>query len=68
MVTDGKFKLIYYPIIEKTLLFDLKADPNERNNLADDPEYAERVKDLWKDLLLLQKETGDRLHLDGKQH
>lgn len=68
MVTDGKFKLIYYPMIEKTLLFNLKADRDERNNLADDPEYAERVKDLWKDLLLLQKETGDPLRLDGKHH
>jgi len=68
MVTDGNFKLIYYPIIEKTLLFDLKADPDERNNLADNPEYTEQVKRLWKDLLLLQQETGDPLRLDGKHH
>lgn len=66
MATDGKFKLIYYPEIKKTLLFDLGNDPDEMNNLADAPEYAERVEALWKQLLALQQATNDPFHLDGR--
>jgi arylsulfatase A-like enzyme len=45
-------------------LFDLAADPDEKHNLAGDPELAERVKDLRGRLLDWMKRTNDPL-LDG---
>lgn len=66
MVTDGGFKLIYYPKIDVTLLFDLEQDPLEMNNLAGDPAYAERERKLWSQLLELQQVTGDPLELPAR--
>ncbi len=66
MVTDDDFKLIYYPKIDKTLLFDLKKDPGEEVNLADDPAYAEQLKALWKTLKVEQARVGDSLVLAAK--
>lgn len=40
MVTDGRNKLIYYPVGNRSQLFDLKADPHEMTDLATDPEHA----------------------------
>ena len=57
------FKLLIYPKIDKVLLFDLKNDPNEMNDLADNPDYSEKVKALFGDLLELQKTMDDKLDL-----
>ncbi len=65
MVRQDGFKLILYPTISKALLFDLKADPGEMNNLADDPKYRATVKRLFATLLDLQEETGDKLDLNA---
>ena len=62
-VTEGNHKLILYPKIRKTLLFDLANDPLEMNNLADDPSHQATVKRLFARLLDLQAETGDQLDL-----
>ena len=45
-IRDDRWKLIRYPHIDKTQLFDLQADPHEIKNLADNPERAARVADL----------------------
>ncbi len=63
MITDDHFKLIYYPKIDKTLLFDLMADPLEEKNLADDPQYVSRVRKLKEKLRELQRECGDELEI-----
>ena len=63
MVTEGDYKLILYPKIKKVLLFDLKKDPHEMNNLANKPEHKSTAKKLFTRLLELQKETGDELDL-----
>ena len=62
-VTDEDHKLILYPQAKAVLLFDLKADPKEMKNLADDPAHQQRVKALFARLLELQKENGDSLDL-----
>ncbi|MBW3538684.1 MAG: sulfatase [Planctomycetes bacterium] len=40
-------------------LYDLEADPDELNNLADKPEYQDRLKELQDKLKSWQKRTGD---------
>jgi len=45
-VRDDRWKLIRYPRINKTQLFDLQADPGEITDLADKPGQAARVENL----------------------
>ena len=40
MLRQGKYKMNVRPV-DPDQLFDLEADPGERNNLADDPEHAD---------------------------
>ena len=48
-------------------LFDLRKDPHQMNNVADDPEYADVVKYLQNRLLDELKSSGDpRLVNDGR--
>jgi arylsulfatase A-like enzyme len=54
-VRDDRWKLIRYPHVDKTQLFDLLADPNEVTNLADKPEYAAKVTEM---VSLLKKEMA----------
>jgi len=63
MVRKDGFKLIVYPKISKVLLFDMKEDPLEMNNLADDPVYHERLMNLFLELMDLQKKMEDKLDL-----
>ena len=66
MRTD-RWKLIRYPKIHKTQLFDLKNDPDELKDLSKDPAQANRVEDLMKLLANWQKETGDKAPLTAKK-
>ena len=50
MITDGEYKLIFYPKINKALLFNLTNDPLEMKNLSEDPNYAPRVETLKRKL------------------
>lgn len=58
-VTDGRFKLIRYPRIDVTQLFDLESDPAETKNLAANPAHAERLGALRAELGRWQTEVGD---------
>ncbi len=62
-VRRGQWKLIRYPEVNVTQLFDLEADPYETKNLADDPAQAERVKELMDVLAEEQKRFGDKAPL-----
>ncbi len=64
MVCTGGYKMIYYPKIDKTLLYNLNADPLEMHNRADDPANAGLLQKLRARLKDLQKETHDTLDLD----
>jgi len=62
-VRRGRWKLIRYPQIAYTQLFDLEADPYETRNLADDPAHAARVKEMLAILAEQQKLFGDACEL-----
>ena len=61
MVTEGNFKLIWYPKIDKYLLFNLKRDPLEVHDLSGNERYAKRLEDMKAKLHALQKEMNDPL-------
>lgn len=58
-VRDGRWKLIRYPLIHHTQLFDLRHDPYELHNLADDPAHRARVDSMMALLEVWQQRTGD---------
>ena len=63
-VCDSRWKLIRYPLANRTQLFDLQADPNETADLVDKPEHRNRVAELT---ALLSKEMlryGDKAPLN----
>jgi len=66
MVSDGRWKLILYNVKGKrtTQLFDLKNDPWELSNLADDPTHAGRVAELTRLLKEWMAKTDDVCDLD----
>ena len=59
-VRDERWKLIRYPQIDHTQLFDLQNDPHELHNLATDPAQAARVAAMFKELETWQKRTDDK--------
>ncbi len=59
-IRDDRWKLIRYPRINKTQLFDLSADPHEMNDLADKPEHADKIKELMALMARAQAEFGDK--------
>ncbi|NPA37653.1 MAG: sulfatase-like hydrolase/transferase [Chlorobi bacterium] len=63
MIRKDGYKLIVYPRADKVLLFDLNKDPLEMNDISEKPENATKVKELFADLLQLQKEMNDTLDL-----
>jgi arylsulfatase A-like enzyme len=58
-IRDDRWKLIRYPQVDKTQLFDLCNDPHEITNLADKSQHAARIRDLTALLEKEQKEFGD---------
>jgi arylsulfatase A-like enzyme len=68
-VTDGRWKLIRFPLIDKTQLFDLQSDPHEEHDLAQSPDHADRVRVMMDKLAHLMREYDDPvpLHVDNVQ-
>ncbi len=63
MIRKDGFKLLVFPKAETIQLFDLKNDPEEMNNLAQNPEYVQKVKTLFDQLISMQKVYNDNLDL-----
>lgn len=62
-IRDDRWKLIRYPLVDVTQFFDLQNDPHELNNLAEKPEYAERIKEMTAALEQEMKNHGDKFPL-----
>ena len=60
---DDRWKLIRYPQVNVTQLFDLQADPDEMKNLADLPAHQPRVEQLLAKLKESQAKFTDTLPL-----
>lgn len=58
-VRTERWKLIRYPQINHTQLFDLKNDPDELRNLAEDPAHGERVENMMSRVKAWQNKAGD---------
>ncbi len=63
MIRKDGFKLMVYPKLNKMLLFDMVNDPEEMIDLAENPDYQEKIDFLFKDLLQLQEELNDPLDI-----
>jgi len=66
-VRDRRWKLIRYPQLHYSQLFDLKHDPYELNNLAEDPEYRTKTGEMINLLLKWQEQVDDLLPLTAPQ-
>jgi arylsulfatase A-like enzyme len=62
-VRRGDWKLIRYPQVDVTQLFDLKADPDELKSLAADSAHAARVREMLTLLSREQQRYGDKTPL-----
>jgi arylsulfatase A-like enzyme len=58
-LSDGHYKLIRYPRVDQTQLFDLHRDPFETKNLAALPEHAARVATMTAALAAELKRLDD---------
>ena len=62
-IRDDRWKLIRYPQVDRTQLFDLQTDPLERNNLAGEGKSAAKVQDLMAQLEQSLKQYSDKCPL-----
>ncbi len=63
MIQKDSYKLIVYPNIQKTLLFDLAQDPYERNDLSTLESFKPKIESLINDLTSLQIQLNDTVNL-----
>jgi arylsulfatase A-like enzyme len=65
-VRDKKWKLIRYPMIDYTQLFDLENDPDELVNLAGEKEHEVKVREMMGLLSSWQRRSDDTVQLTAK--
>jgi len=62
-IRDERWKLIRYPQVNVTQLFDLQSDPHEMKNLAAEPESSAKVAELIALMQESQPQYGDNCAL-----
>lgn len=60
---DDRWKLIRYPQINRSQLFDLKTDPFETKDLANEPAHTAKAKEMLARLEKALQQYGDQLPL-----
>jgi arylsulfatase A-like enzyme len=64
-IATDRYKLMhFYYDIDEWEMYDLKKDPNEMNNIYNDPEYADVRTDLHQQLEGLREQYGDSEELN----
>jgi len=58
-VRTDDYKMIMYRSINKVRLYDMRADPDEMHDLANDPSMRPVMDKLFEQFVRLQAETGD---------
>ncbi len=66
-VRDERWKLIRYPLVDRTQLFDLASDPLELDNLAAKPEHSGRVTEMMATLRREMAAYSDQAMLEVKK-
>lgn len=66
-VRDDGWKLIRYPQINRTQLFDLQSDPDELRDLAGEAPQADRIATMMGALRDWQKQLGDACPLEAAE-
>jgi len=61
MIRSQDYKLIYYPLLQRSQLFNMKEDPEEMNDLSGDPAQTERIAAMMHELENLKTMIGDPL-------
>lgn len=67
MVRSQDFKLIYYPMIKRTQLFDMKADPLEMHDLSEQPQYQDQIATMMGQLEDWKTIVEDPLDLNAPE-
>lgn len=67
MVRSQDYKLIYYPMIKRTQLFNMKDDPLEMHDLSANPEYEQRIGHMMAELDRWQKVVDDPLDFSAPE-
>jgi len=67
MVRSQDYKLIYYPVIKRTQLFDMKADPLEMHDLSAKPEYQLQIQTMMAELEEWKTIVDDPLDLNAPE-
>ncbi len=62
-IRDDRWKLIRYPQVDRTQLFDLQSDPHEKNDLAGKPDAAAKTAELTARLQDALKKYDDQCPL-----
>ena len=66
-LVNKDYKLVrFYYDVDEWELYDRKNDPNEMNNVYNDPEYSDIVSDLKIELAEMRKKYKDSEELDQK--
>ena len=63
---DDRWKVIRYPQVNRSQLFDLQADPFEKDDLAAKPDCVAKLNEMLQRLAKAQSQAGDTGNKPGK--
>lgn len=63
MIKTNEWKLLIYPKANIVRLYHCKTDPDEKKDIASDPQYRTVMDNLFHRLQKLQQENGDKMNL-----
>lgn len=67
MIVHDHYKLIVYPLIDQSLLYDLSKDPKELKDLSKDPKYRQTMTKLTTLLKKKMKAMNDPITLESAE-